>query len=413
MRGFARRTTVADALIWLDNQVKTLRSETVPLDRAAGRVLASDIVSSCDVPGFDRSMMDGFAVRAADTLDASSYNPIELSIIGESLPGQPFSGQLEPRQAVRIMTGAPIPAGADAVLPVESTEIRGQQVAAQAAVSPQKHVGRAGEDIAAGTVVLKAGRALRPQDLGVLASIGAAEIEVVRQPRVRIVVTGNELLPVDATAEPYKIYDSNGPMLTALVRRDGGIGVHPGIVADRSESILAALRDDADIVLVSGGSSVGQEDYAPALLIEHGELPVHGIAMRPSSPTGLGLLDDRLVVLLPGNPVSCLCAYDFFAGRAIRGQGGRSTDWPYRQVTAVLGRKVVSTIGRLDYTRVRLTDGRAEPLAVSGSSILSSTTRADGFLLIPPDCEGYPPGTEVEVYLYDLPASSTTQHFSI
>jgi molybdopterin molybdotransferase len=401
MRGFARRTTVADALAWLDDQIKVLIAEAVPLDRAAGRVLAGDVMSPRDVPMFDRSMMDGFAVRAADTLDTSSYNPIELAIVGESLPGQPFAGEVASRQAVRIMTGAPLPIGADAVLPVESTEIRGQTVLAQAAVSPAKHVGRAGEDVAAGAAVLAAGRVLRPQDVGVLASIGAAEVQVVRQPRVRIVVTGNELLPVGATAEPYKIYDSNGPMLTALVRRDGGIAVHPGIVPDRPESILAALTDDADIVLVSGGSSVGQEDHAPALVMEHGELPIHGIAMRPSSPTGLGRLGGRLVVLLPGNPVSCLCAYDFFAGRSIRGCGGRSTDWPYQKVTATLDRKIVSTIGRLEYMRVRMAAGRAEPLAVAGSSILTSTTRAAGFVLVPPDSEGYPPGTEVEVYLYD------------
>jgi len=154
-------------------------------------------------------------------------------------------------------------------------------------------------------------------------------------------------------------------------------------------------------VLVSGGSSVGQEDHAPALMREHGELPIHGIAMRPSSPTGMGMLDGRLVLLLPGNPVSCLCAYDFFAGRAVRALGGRSTDWPYRRVCLPLGRKIVSTVGRLDYMRVRLVDDAAEPLAIAGASILSSTTRADGFVLVPPDSEGYPPGSEVEVFLYD------------
>ena len=146
---------------------------------------------------------------------------------------------------------------------------------------------------------------------------------------------------------------------------------------------------------------MGQEDHAPALLKEHGQLPIHGIAMRPSSPTGMGVMDRRPVFLLPGNPVSCLCAYDFFAGRAIRALGGRSTDWPYRRTTAPLERKIVSTVGRLDYMRVRLVGGRVDPLAISGASVLSSTTRADGFVLVPPDSEGYPPGAEVEVFLYD------------
>ena len=401
MRGFSHRTSVADALAWLDDHVPCLPAEVVPLSEAAGRVLAGDVPSPCNVPGFDRAMMDGFALRAADTLDASPYNPIELVILGQSLPGQPFEGQVGSRQAVRIMTGAPVPSGADAVLPAEMTEIFSDRIAAHAAVSPAKHVGRIGEDIQAGHTVLSAPRVLRPQDVGVLASIGAAQVRVVRRPRVRIVVTGNELVPVGAAPQPHKIYDSNGPMLDALVRRDGGVAVNPGIVPDQPESILQALRDDADLVLVSGGSSVGQEDHAPALVAEHGELPIHGIAMRPSSPTGLGRLDQRPVFLLPGNPVSCLCAYDFFAGRSIRAAGGRTTNWPYRRTNVPLAHKIVSTIGRLDYMRVRLVEGRAQPLAVSGASILSSTTRADGFVIVPPDSEGYPPETEVEVLLYD------------
>ncbi len=401
MRGFSHRTSVADALAWLDDHSPSLPAEVVPLSEAAGRVLAGDVPSPCHVPGFDRAMMDGFALRAADTLDASPYNPIELAILGQSLPGQPFEGQVGSQQAVRIMTGAPVPAGADAVLPVEMTEIFGDRIAAHAAVSPAKHVGRLGEDIQAGAAVLSAPRVLRPQDVGVLASIGAARVRVVRRPRARIVVTGNELVPVGSAPQPHKIYDSNGPMLEALVRRDGGVVVNPGIVPDQPESILQALRDDADLVLVSGGSSVGQEDHAPALVAEHGELPVHGIAMRPSSPTGLGRIDQRPVFLLPGNPVSCLCAYDFFAGRSIRAAGGRTTNWPYQRTNAPLAHKIVSTIGRLDYMRVRLVEGRAQPLAVSGASILSSTTRADGFVIVPPDSEGYPPGTEVEVFLYD------------
>ena len=156
----------------------------------------------------------------------------------------------------------------------------------------------------------------------------------------------------------------------------------------------------ADVIIVSGGSSVGIEDLAPTLLARHGELAIHGIAMRPSSPTGLGRLGHRLVFLLPGNPVSCLCAYDFFAGRAIRALGGRTKAWPYRPMRARLARKISSPIGRLDYARVQLVDGAVEPLAVGGASVLSSTTRADGFVIVPDDSEGFAPGTEVEVWLY-------------
>jgi molybdopterin molybdotransferase len=214
------------------------------------------------------------------------------------------------------------------------------------------------------------------------------------------VITGNELLPTGSRPHGFNIVDANGPMLAALVSRDGGLVDFPGLVPDESDAILRALRADADVIIVSGGSSVGIEDLAPMLVAQHGELAIHGIAMRPSSPTGLGRLDDRLVFLLPGNPVSCLCAYDFFAGRAIRALGGRSKTWPYRGVRARLARKISSPIGRLDYARVRLIEGAVEPLAVAGASVLSSTTRADGFVIVPADSEGLAPGVDVEVWLY-------------
>jgi molybdopterin molybdotransferase len=154
-------------------------------------------------------------------------------------------------------------------------------------------------------------------------------------------------------------------------------------------------------VVVSGGSSVGQDDFAPSLVSLHGNLAIHGIAMRPSSPTGMGTLGRKMVFLLPGNPVSCLCAYDMFAGRAIRILGGRNRQWPYRAATFPLNRKLVSVVGRYDYARVRIVDNQVEPIAISGASLLSSTTRADGFVIIPEDSEGYPPDTPVQVFLYD------------
>jgi molybdopterin molybdotransferase len=163
----------------------------------------------------------------------------------------------------------------------------------------------------------------------------------------------------------------------------------------------ALLAPGADMILLSGGSSVGSEDYAPQLLAELGELAVHGVAMRPSSPAGIGRIGDTLVFLLPGNPVSCLCAYDFFAGRAIRLLGGRLPDWPHRTRRCAVARKIVSAIGRVDYCRVRLVDDRVEPIALSGASILSSTTRADGFVIVPAESEGYGPETEVTVFLYE------------
>jgi molybdopterin molybdotransferase len=190
-------------------------------------------------------------------------------------------------------------------------------------------------------------------------------------------------------------------MLSALVRRDGGIPENPGIVPDDPAEILQALHSDVDVVLVSGGTSVGQEDHAPRLVAEHGELAIHGIAMRPSSPTGIGRIGERFIFLLPGNPVSCLCAYDFFAGRAIRGLAGYRSQWPYATLRLPLRKKLVSAIGRVDYARVRVVDGQVEPLAIGGASILSSTTRSEGFVIVPQDSEGFADGTEVNVFLYD------------
>jgi molybdopterin molybdotransferase len=317
------------------------------------------------------------------------------------------------------MTGAPVPLGCDAVLPAEWVEpdsaagatstgvglarpdrTSAQSISALDAVSPGKHVGRRGEDILRGTTLFQPGRVLRPQDLGVLSSVGVGDVRVFCRPRVRLVVTGNELLPSGSQPHGYRIVDANGPMLAALVARDGGLVEFPGLVPDEHDAILKALHADADVIIVSGGSSVGIEDLAPTLLAQHGDLAIHGIAMRPSSPTGLGRLEHRLVCLLPGNPVSCLCAYDFFAGRAIRALGGRTKAWPYHAVRAKLARKISSPIGRMDYARVQVVDGCVEPLAVSGASVLSSTTRADGFVIVPADSEGFAPGTEVEVWLY-------------
>ena len=403
MQGFARRHTVQAALAWLDAQFRVLDAETVALRAAAGRVLSAPVVSGVDVPAFNRATMDGYAVVADSVEGATAYNRVSLTVVGDAMPGSPSPRTIARGEAVRIMTGAPVPAGADSVLPAEWVEADpavASRIAAVASVSPGKNIGRRGEDIVAGTTVLETGRVLRPQDLGVISSIGIGNATVVRRPRVRLVITGNELLPSGSLPRGFHIVDANGPMLAALAERDGATVDFPGLVPDQAEAILAALHADADIVIVSGGSSVGIEDLAPSLVATHGELPIHGIAMRPSSPTGLGRIGHRLVFLLPGNPVSALCAYDFFAGRAIRALGGRTTTWPYRSVRATLTRKISSPIGRLDYARVRLEDGRVEPLSIAGASVLSSTTRADGFVIVDDDSEGYAPGADVDVWLY-------------
>jgi len=412
MKGFANRSTVQQAWDWLDNAIESMPpsvgTESIPIVEAAGRVLAADVVSRVDVPMFDRAMMDGYALHADDTAGASTYNRLPLSVIGVALPNSPFDGVVSRGQAVRIMTGAPVPDGVDAVLPVEQTESDAANpdtdtVEVLGELPPQKHIGVRGEDIQSGSGVLSAGRRLRPQDIGLLSSIGFGTVDVIRPIRVRVVVTGNELLPRGSVPSGFQIVDANGPMLSALAQRDGSVVVDDSIISDNPDAISKAMHDDVDVVLVSGGSSVGQEDHAPRLLAEQGDLAIHGVAMRPSSPSGMGRLGDRFVFLLPGNPVSCLCSYDFFAGRAIRRLAGlqpADSDWPYVRVELPLRRKLVSQVGRVDYARVAVVDGQVEPIAISGASMLSSTTRADGFVVVPADREGYAPETIAEVFLY-------------
>lgn len=394
-------TPVAMAIAWIDAQVPCLHAESVALTAAAGRVLAEEVVSLVAVPHFVRAMMDGFAVHAADIAGATEQTPVMLQITGTVLPARPWPGTVSAGCAVRITTGAPLPAGADAVLPIEYTSNDAGQVMAKLALPVGKHVGRIGEDIAKGTTVLSEGRVLRPQDIGVLSSLGISTVQVLRRPRVRLVITGNELLPAGSLPTGTQIADANGPMLQALIERDGGLCHYPGVTPDDRAAIAAEMQADTEIVLVAGGSSVGVEDFAPQLLASAGELAIHGVALRPGSPTGMGRIGSRLVFLLPGNPVACLCAYDLFVGRAVRALGGRSPAWPYRSQHLPLASELTAIHGRVDYVRVVIDNGQVRPLALGGASLLSSTTRADGFLLLGPQGEEHLPGEVVEVFLYD------------
>jgi molybdopterin molybdotransferase len=403
MHGFRERTSVAAAVAILERRTSALGTERIAVSAAHGRVAAEEVVAAVDVPAFARSAMDGFAVVGESTFGASAQAPIELALIGETKAGRWFGGTLRSGEAVRITTGAPIPAGADAVVMAEVAEAAGGRVRVREAIAPGKHVGAVGEDIGRGALVVARGRRLRPQDLGVLASIGVPDVLVVRRPRVSIAITGDEVLPAGDAPRGALIADANGPMLRALADRDGAGTTELRYVSDDREATRALFAEHAgDVLLVSGGSSVGPEDHGPMTLAELGELAVHGVAMRPSSPAGFGFLRNGCpVFLLPGNPVSCLCAYEFFAGPTIRALGGRSRAWPHRRARLPLAAKIVSELGRTDYVRVSIAGGRVLPIMTSGAAILSSTTRADGVVIVPADDEGHGEGEEVEVRLYD------------
>jgi len=425
MRGFAARADVEEVERFLAERVRPLPAQAVPLAACFGRVLAADIRSERDVPAFARAAMDGFALRGTESFGATDYDPIGLRVIGVALPGRPFAGVVGPGEAVRIMTGAPMPDGADAVAPAEICEEADGRVSVRDAVPPLRHVGARGEDVRAGETVLHAGRRLRPQDVGLLASIGIDTVWCHSRPRVALVMTGDELLPPGSRPEGAKIVDSNSLVLRGLALRDSAEIVAVEMLPDRPDRIRTALlRADVDVLLVSGGSSVGQEDFAPRLVAELGTLDFHGVAMRPSSPVGVGRIGkgqglrasqagpvprseaepseaERWVFLLPGNPVSCLCAYEFFAGPSLRALGGLPRAWPHRRARLPLARKIASAIGRVDYVRVAIENGCAVPLATSGASILSSTVRAAGAVIVPRGLEGVPEGAEVDVLLYD------------
>lgn len=409
MKGFRTRTPVEEALSVLHKRVATLGSERVPITLAAGRVLAEDIIAAVSVPHFARAAMDGYALAGESTFGATAYAPAEMPLVGSAMPGRSFEGALKRGEAIRITTGAPVPPGADCVLMAELAEEIEREgsrfVRAREPVAPGKHVGAIGEDVLAGTTVVKRGRRLRPQDVGVLSSVGTPHIPAVKKPSVSIVITGDELLPPGSTPTGVSIVDSNSLVLSALVDRDRGSLRAVIRVKDSRDAVREAIATAPDdVVLVSGGSSVGPEDHAPIVLAEIGELAIHGVAMRPSGPAGFGFFgEDRrqLAFLLPGNPVSCMCAYEFFAGPSIRALGGLPWAWPHARRAFTVGQKFVSELGRVDYVRVRVEADNVFPIMTSGASILSSTTRADGVVIVPAGLEGYGEGERVEVLLYD------------
>ena len=374
-RGFPSRTALADVARWLDSHSAALPAEDVPLGEAAGRVLAVDIAAPADLPPADRAARDGVAVAAEATLGAGGYNPILLTT----------------DQAAPVSAGDPLPPGTDAVLPVEAVQPSPLGVEVLDALPAGSGVERRGEQAKAGAVLLPAGRALRPQDIGLLATLGLDVVAVVRRPAVRILIAGG---PRDGS-------EADAAMLAALVRRDGGV---PEV---RGPFGRAALTEPgADVVLVCGRTGLGADDDAPLLLADAGTLAVHGVALRPGDSAGLGLAGGVPVALLPGEPAACATVYDLLAGRAVRRLGGRPADPPYATRRVPAARKLVSEIGFAEVYRVRLTDGGAEPVASAAVAGLAAVARADGFVVIPAESEGVPAGADVTVWMYDTPTNA-------
>jgi putative molybdopterin biosynthesis protein len=387
--------------------------ERVPLEAALGRVLAVDVVSPVDVPSFDRSNVDGFAVVAGDTFGASEEQPRWLGLSGEIVhTGIVPKSTVRPGHAVTIATGGMIPRGADAVVMVEHAHVEGEEVRIARAVTPGSAISFAGTDITAGETVVRAGQPLTSRDTGVLAAIGVAEVDVWRRPIVAIISTGDEIIAPGEPMRPARVYDSNGQVLADSVRELGGEPRRLGITPDDEEALRAKLRDAlgfADIVLLSGGTSKGEGDVSYRVVAELHDpgIVAHGVALKPGKPICLAASGGRAVVVLPGFPTSAIFTFHEFVAPLILEQAGRGAE-ERPVVQARLAVKVNSEIGRTEYLLVGLVE-TAEPGCVpgslaaypmgQGSGSVTTFSRADGFATIARHEEIVEAGTTIDVRL--------------
>lgn len=391
MPAFTRYESLNQVLAWTERHTGPLPSEAIAPAEAAGRVLAEDLLAPLDVPPFDRAAVDGYALRGLDTVGAGGYGPISMPLQEGAAAGA----------ALRIGAGAPLPAGADAVVPRTHAEEAAGQVDILEAVAPGEHVLRRGSDIRAGSRILPAGRRVGARELAVLAALGLGRVAVARLPRVRLLIAGQGLAPADGARDMHEAFEADGLMLAHLVARDGGVLAECRRLPPGREALAEALREPgADLMLIAGGSGEGWSDHAAEALADAGELAFHGIALEPARSAGVGRVGGALVFLLPGDPVACLCAYDGLAGPALRRLVGSGSASPYPERRVVLARKIASTLGAVDYCRIRLTPEGAEPLASGAHTGLALLVAADGFLWVPEDSEGYPAGAEVTMFLF-------------
>ena len=382
-------------------------TEAIPSAQALGRVLAEEVRSPGPVPHFSRSMVDGYAVRAADTAGASQGLPAYLEIVGTVEMGRPAEFGIGPGQCGVIPTGGMLPAGADAAAMVEHTELLGETTVEVArAVSPGQGVITVGEDLPAGQACLPPGIRLRAGELALLATIGVTEVEVYRRPVVAILSTGDEVVPPDIQPGPAEVRDANGLALAAMVTQAGGSPRFEGIVRDVEGSLAQAARaahETSDALIISGGSSVGERDLAKQVLHSLGQpgVLVHGVSLKPGKPTIVGLARGKPVFGLPGHPLSAMVSFHCLVRPILRRLGGEA-DLREPSVTARLTRKVPSEAGRTEMVRVRLLDSETGPLAeplFGKSAGLTSLTAAHGLVEVPLGVEGLDAGADVRVIL--------------
>jgi molybdopterin molybdotransferase len=400
--------SVEEALQRVLSHFHVLEAEPVPILEGLGRVLAEDVRAEADIPPLANSAMDGFALQAADTAGASAEHPSRLRVIADLAAGYVSQQPVTPGTAIRIMTGAPIPDGADAVVRFEDTQVDGEWVSIQVEAAPGENVRAAGEDVRKGAVVLRRGARLRPQEIGMLAGVGRARVQVTRRPRIGILATGDEVVEVDAPLAPGKIRNSNSYSNAAQVLRAGGAPVMMGIARDDvqelTDKIRAGLAAGVDLFITSGGVSVGDFDVVKKVLAAEGEMTFWRVRMKPGKPLAFGRIRGVPLLGLPGNPVSAMVSFELFARPAILYmQGLANTGRP--TVQALLMNEVRRKDDRRHYVRVRVEQRGSEFLAYltgeQGSGILSSMVEADGLAILPEDWPSAKQGSRVAVWMLD------------
>jgi molybdenum cofactor synthesis domain-containing protein len=399
-----KRISLTDAKrIVLETAYET-GEEKIRFSDAISRVLSRDVISAMDNPPFDRAMMDGYAVIARDTDGASPSTPVGLKLAGAVAIGDYPTITLKSGEVTSIMTGAPIPKGADAVLRVEYSRKQGDAVEVLERITPGKDISKRGEDVKSGDVLLKKGRVLKPHDLGVLAATGNLNVWVRKQPNVIVVSTGSELVEPGGDLSPGSIYDINTFTLSSLVKEVGGQPIEREIIRDDEKELENLLRSDWDVLILSGATSVGEKDFVPEVIKRHGKVLLHGVNIRPGSPAGFGIVKERPVFMLPGFPVSCIATFEHFVAPYIQKMLGKDISPRHRAVTGTLEKAVTSPKGRVDFVRVKVR-GEEENLTVSpitakGSSLITTLSKSDGYLLIDEGIESIAAGEQVKVYLY-------------
>ena len=384
------------------------RRERIPLLDANGRAAAVDVASTRDVPPFSRAGMDGYAVIADDTFGASRYEPKTLRVIEKVYTGQMPTQQLTPGTAVEIATGAPMPAGADAVVMVEETERAGDEVRIQTPVYPRQNVGRQGADIVVGQTVIRDGEILNPSRIGALAAIGIGEVEVYAKPTVAILSTGNEIVDPGQELQPGQIYDINKFTLSTIIQEHGGVAMPFATAQDTIEALEEAVdtalgrgslgEGGCDVLVFSGGSSVGERDLILDVIARKGEIVFHGIAVKPGKPTVFGTIQGKPMFGMPGYPTSCLSNAYLLLVPALRAMA-RLKPRHTPTVSLPLGQRIVSTTGRHQFYTVRIVDGQAMP-AFKASGDITSMSQADGYIEIPAQTDIAEKGDVVDVKLF-------------